>query len=122
MEPVYDGGFGDLEVEQDGVKVELTYIGEGSCGEYDGSGDTPLLRFYVLKWNAAEQELEDVDDASYCTEIPATTDRDVLTHITKHILDSVCDDVRRGASIKKRCEELSWINPGDFKEEDHGTA
>ena len=107
-----------IELIRGGRKVEWIDIGEGWSGDYnpDDPTDTPLLRFDVLELtkveglfsDSPELEWEVLDDASYCTQMPA---------------DSSEADLRRGAeiimaatygktNIKKICEELSWISPG----------
>lgn len=91
------------------VKVELESIGEGYNGDYDPDDpeDQPLLRFTVLK--LVDGEWEQIDDASYCTELPESTPNDLQGLVLTFIMDEVYDAVVGGASIKKRCELLSWL-------------
>ena len=99
-------------VQHDGVRVELEDIGEGRSGDYDAEDpdDVPLMRFTVLKLEK-DGSWEPVDDASYCTQIPAYTSPADMERLAQLILVSVEDAVLAGKSVKKRCEELSWINP-----------
>ena len=100
-----------ITVEREGYAVELEDIGEGRSGDYneDDPHDSPLLRFYVRKRSAAG-ELEDVDDASYCTRIPATLNEDAQRRCAQYILGEVLACVSTGASVKKTCERLSWLS------------
>jgi len=92
------------------VKVVLEYIGEGMDGDYTGKADDiPLLRFDVCR--SVDDEWEDVEDASYCTQIPADTTKKDQLRLAFLILKDVENEVECGTSIKKRCEALSWIGP-----------
>lgn len=99
------------------VKVEWTDCGEGLCGEYDAEDpdDIHLLRFdvYVVRdgsWVA-------VDDASYCTQMPADTGLEILKRAVKRLAkeyaDVLADDP--DTSVKKLGEGLSWIAPDWFQ-------
>lgn len=92
------------------VKVELEWIGEGLDGDYnDGNwNDVPLLRFTVYK--KVNDHWETIDDASYCTQLPATITVERASEAAGYILNRVEDTVLEGGSIKKICEELSWID------------
>lgn len=91
------------------VSVEFTWIGEGICGDYNEADpdDRPLMRFYVQR--LVGDEWQDVEDASYCTNIDARTDEALIAAHAETILNQVKDDVRVGKSIKKICEYLSWL-------------
>lgn len=92
------------------VKVELEWIGEGLDGDYneENPDDIPLLRFSVYK--KINDQWEAIDDASYCTQLPATIGMGTATVAAAHILRQVEDIVLEGGSIKKICEKLSWID------------
>ena len=72
-----------IELIRGGRKGEWIDIGEGWSGDYnpDDPTDTPLLRFDVLELtkveglfsDSPELEWEVLDDASYCTQMPADT-------------------------------------------------
>lgn len=88
------------------VTVQFENLGEGHCGDYnpDDPDDENLLRFTVY------MDGEEVEDASYCTTIPANTDVIVVTKAAERILKEVYDPLQAGYSIKKLCETLSWIS------------
>lgn len=108
-------------VEDRGVRVELEDIGEGVSGDYNPKDklDIPLLRFTVLRevhdaHEPAEDEgyeWEQVDDASYCTQIDARLSVKTHVRLAELIMREVGDEVRARHSVKKLCERLSWINP-----------
>jgi hypothetical protein len=87
------------------VQVVFDYIGEGYNGDFNvlDLDDKPLVRFSVYFKGEA------VDDASYCTCLSAFTKRAYLLKKLNIILDEVYEDVINGNSIKKICENLSWI-------------
>ncbi len=95
--------------ESDGVRVEIEDIGEGISGDYDENDpeDIPLVRFYISC--LVNGEWEELEDASYCTQLPATLDENLLKVATDIILEEVKDRILEGHSIKKICERLSWI-------------
>jgi hypothetical protein len=106
------------------VRVELEDIGEGWEGEYnpDNPDDEELVRFTVSKIVPAgptvagadtppSTEWEQIDDASYCTQIPVRSDPSVLLNAIFEIAQEVYDDVAHGRSIKRTCERLSWLSP-----------
>ena len=101
------------------VRVALEYIGEGYSGDFDDEDeeDMPLIRFTVYEREFGIEIWEQVDDSSYCTQIPITTPREQLEGIARSILAEVEDPILRGYSIKKLCERLSWIevNKGEVK-------
>ena len=83
------------------VKVTLEYLGEGVDGDYNGDpDDVPFLRVSLSRKNDGNEKLEDVaeddndewsavTDGSYCTLLPATTDRVLLKKAAKTILEKV---------------------------------
>tara|TARA_R110002051_G_scaffold251722_1_gene311084 strand:- start:53 stop:409 length:357 start_codon:yes stop_codon:yes gene_type:complete len=106
------------EVIRGGRKVEWVDIGEGWSGDYnpDDPEDVALLRFDVLELtkvdglfsDSPELEWEVLDDASYCTQMPADTSEADLRRAAEIIMDATYGQT----NIKKICEELSWISPG----------
>jgi hypothetical protein len=113
-----------MELTAGDVKVVLEAIGEGRSGEYneDDPEDIELLRFTVYRknpdhptintpweWDAWEQ----VEDASYCTQVPVDTPAEILSLSLARIFNEVYSYVEAGQSIKKICELLSWIAPED---------
>lgn len=96
------------------VMVELhdeTY--EGWNGDFDPTDpdDELLLRFDVLKLHNNEWEL--VDNASYCTQLPASLSADKINKALDAIMREVAEPLRAGYSIKKTCERMSWISRKD---------
>ncbi len=105
-----------LELIRDDIKVELEYIGEGWDGDYDPSDpeDEPLLRFTVLiKSDDTHLDYDwvQIDDASYCTRLPATLSEAKQRRVLELLMNEVYDPATSGASIKKLCERLSWVGP-----------
>lgn len=98
-------------------------IGEGLHGDYDPNdpNDVNLLRFYASMWDAAGACWMELDDASYCTQMPANTDPAVLERALRLIINRYDDaignlDYGFAPSVKKIGEELSWMSPCDFEE------
>jgi hypothetical protein len=101
---------GCYQIVRGNTKVELEWIGEGWEGDYDPTDpdDKRLLRFSVARF--IDGEWQDVDDSSYCTQIPADAGDEVIYRALAHIESMLPED----GSIKKLCERLSWISPEDF--------
>ena len=97
------------ELKRGNVTVELVDIGEGLSGTYnpDDPNDVKLLRFYVILGN------EDVEDASYCTLVPATATLERQEAKLKILMDAVYERVSTNQSVKKICERLSWMSLDD---------
>ncbi len=108
-----------MEIHDDTIKVVLRNIGEGWCGDYNENDpdDEELLRFdvYIMTEGYVSEDFdgwEEMEDSSYCTQIPACTPRDVLEEKIKIIFERYRDmvvDYRLGTSVKKLGEELSWL-------------
>ncbi len=102
-------------------KVEWVDLGEGLDGEYNPNNedDVALLRFDVLELTKIDglfsdspvMEWEQMDDASYCTQMPADSSDDILHQSAELIMNATYGK----SNIKKICEELSWIHPGWLK-------
>ncbi len=112
---------GDLPYAVDrNVKVEWYDAGEGFFGDYNPENqyDVPLARFDV--YVRRNDRWEAVEDASYCTLMPLTADRDILARaagfLAKEYADILADDP--DASVKKLGESLSWIGPDWFAQPD----
>lgn len=102
--------------EDDTIRVCLSNIGEGTCGDYneDDPEDENLLRFDILYKDPANPDMEwtEVEDASYCTNIPANSSEKHLKIAITNIFNryrEVADLIISGCSVKKLGEELSWI-------------
>ena len=100
-----------MRIENDWVAVEWVNLGEGHCGDFDSADpeDENLLRFDVLQ--QTDGEWFAVDDSSYCTQVPASTDEPTLAVLLAKLFSEVVEPVTEGHSIKKLCERLSWIAP-----------
>lgn len=104
-------GYVELIGHSGNVRVEIEWIGEGIQGDYDedDSEDIPLLRFSVYKREEGDY-WEEVDDASYCTQLPATIHPNIARRAARYIMDWVEAPLKEGYSIKKICERLSWLD------------
>lgn len=91
------------------VSVELEWIGEGLCGDYDeeDEDDVPLMRFTY--YHNGEQ----VEDGSYCTGIEANISDELLEKVEEYLLHQLYDDIVEGNSIKKAAERLTWLKYDD---------
>jgi hypothetical protein len=105
------------ELINDGVRIQLhDDCGEGWNGDYcpDDSDDEPLLRFDVYRWDSSTNEYVEVNNASYCTRLPASISSDIANAALQSLMNEFGDAVRGGSSIKKCAERMSWIAPSDF--------
>jgi len=92
---------------EDEVRVDLhDETNEGWNGDYDPNNpdDQLLLRFDI------SYQGEPVDNASYCTQIPANISDQQANQVLRLIMQEVKSSVIGGVSIKKKCEYLSWIS------------
>ena len=98
------------------VKVEWEDLGEGISGDYnpDDPTDVSLYRFDIYA-KTKGGDWQDIDDASYCTQVPVETDEKILKEGLKMIMVEIFDAVVQGASIKKACEQMSWISVKTIK-------
>lgn len=121
-----------LSISDDVIRVDFVNIGEGIRGDYhpEDPEDVNLLRFDVYVKNPdADEEYNDgwieVEDASYCTQIPADTEIDILKSKIKYIFNRYRDEISSydnylyGPSVKKMGEELSWIDGRDEETNDY---
>jgi hypothetical protein len=115
----------EIQLIENGVRVTLSWIGEGYNGDYDPNdkSDAPLLRMDVdahkrLKNPNAEdggKEWQAMNDASYCTNISAYHHKTAQKAL-RVIMDEVKDHVIRGDGIKRRCESLSWLSKSNINQ------
>lgn len=100
------------------VKVEWVNCDEGFCGDYNPNdpNDLNLLRFEV-SINRAGTWIA-VEDASYCTLMPADTPKPILMRALQFLLREYSNvlDADPEQSVKKLGENLSWISPEWFEE------
>jgi len=112
----------DLELIKGNVKVSWCWIGEGKSGDYDPDDptDIPLMRFDVYKYEDSDgmgSDWEEIIDSSYCTLFPVTEQERTKILALEYIMDRTYEFVIRGQSIKRLCEELSFIFPKWFQEQ-----
>jgi hypothetical protein len=105
-----------VRLTRNDVTVEWESIGEGFNGDYDPEDpdDQPLLRFYVSRRSVSPSGLvawDEVEDASYCTQVPEATPAPVLAKLLEQLMDEFYEPVTQGRSVKKLGERLSWISP-----------
>ncbi len=109
-----------LSIQDDVLRVDWYNAGEGWNGDYDPEDeeDDNLLRFDVyVKTDDPSWEhtggWEEVEDASYCTQVPADTAPEVLKEKLMFIFKAyrdIIEDYLKGSSVKRLGEELSWIS------------
>lgn len=102
------------------VRVDLEWIGEGRAEYLDKetSDNEQLLRFTVYRRdNPNSNTWIQVEDASYCTNLPATAPRSILNQALRRIYDKVAREVILNQSVKKLCEKLSHISLEWFRDE-----
>lgn len=95
--------------ESNGIRVELESIGEGVNGDFDPNDpdDIELLRFFIYRHDGIDWV--PVDDATYCTVLPVAASTPMKIMAVEFIYKAIAEDVRAGLSIKRKCEELSWM-------------
>lgn len=105
-----------LSICDDVLRVDWYNAGEGICGDFDPDNpdDINLLRFDV--YVKRDDEWEEVEDASYCTNMPADSMKlqaalEAIFHRYRNVIDGP-----EYPSVKKLGEELSHISEADFKE------
>ena len=110
-------------VDDNLIKVEMAYIGEGYNGDYDENNpeDKPLLRFYTYinthhGTDDSNSFWEDLEDGSCCTTIPKDSDITHIVDAAKKILAELrktitCYDEEKGIpSAKHVAEKMSWLD------------
>lgn len=99
-----------MEYIDGNIKVAWVALGEGRDGDYnpDDPDDVELLRFdtYYMK----DGEWEAFDDGSYCTATPVNTPTAALAAGLVEIAFEVKAAYEAGHSVKKTCEQLSWVS------------
>lgn len=98
---------------RNGVKIDWVNLDEGFDGDYDPENpdDVNLLRFDVSKFDTETNEWTEVEDGSYCTQVPADTNHATLRRILTSFMDYIYDDVVSVGKSKRKCEQLSWTSP-----------
>ena len=109
-----ENGSGEFQLTftENGVVVKSAISRTQICPSITGGGTAPDP---VQDWlDHAEEVLEEVEDASCCTNMPLNSDRDLLEASLEHIFNELVGAVDGGYSVKNTAEELSWLAPEDF--------
>lgn len=95
--------------ERNKVRVELHSIGEGLNGDFDPTDpeDIELLRFDVYRQEYGGWE--PVDDASYCTKLPASSSSAIKFMVVDFIYHAIAEEVRAGLPVSRKCQDLSHL-------------
>ncbi len=101
-----------LSIHDDILRVDWYNADEGICGDYDPDNpeDMNLLRFDV--YVKGPTGWEEVDDASYCSMIPASAPKDSLRRTLRRIFKKYREVIMSYPveySVKHLGENLSWI-------------
>ena len=98
---------------RNGVKIDWVNLDEGYDGDYDPENpdDKNLLRFDVSRFSDESNTWVEVDDGSYCTQVPADANHATLRRILSSFMDYIYDDVVSVGKAKRKCEMLSWTSP-----------
>ena len=110
-----------VSISDDYIRVDWYNAGEGYFGDFDpeNSKDDNLLRFdvcfnpyYSPNTKFEYVDWEEVEDASYCTLVPADTDIELLVRLCWCIFKEYRDviDSYPDSSLKKLGENLSHIS------------
>ena len=107
VETVPDVNTGDVTVSKGKYRVDLDYIGEGYCGDFneDDVDDEPLMRFSVFKDDV------EMNDGSYCTCISARTPVKQKRKIAQFILNNIYGK----EYVKRICEDFSYLHAESVK-------
>jgi hypothetical protein len=95
--------------------VDLSESIHGGDWEEGNPEEEAMLRFDVYSRKRKNAPWEPVEDASYCTLVPATTPRPILNKLLEYLMDEYEPAIVGGWSVKKLGERLSWINPDWIK-------
>lgn len=110
--PASAGEFSPLRKEGKRFAVTIEWIGEGQDGEYNVNNiyDQRLLRFSVQK-RGEDGGWEDLDDASYCTQIPVSAKPSENIAALDYLLTRI--EREAGQYTKRFFESLSWATRSD---------
>lgn len=98
-----------VSIWDDKFRADWYNAGEGITGDYnpEDPNDVNLLRFDI--YYKVDDDWEEVEDASYCTNVAASTDVTRLRELLQHIFSEYRDTDYPSSSVKKIGERLSWI-------------
>lgn len=101
-------------------KTELVYEGEGLEGDYDPTDneDRPLLRYTVYYTDDNACTWQQVDEASWCTEISEGVFTNKALAEMEHRITKIAYDltgyIESGSGYHKRFEELASLDDNDM--------
>ena len=106
-------------IHNEKIRIDFVNLGEGLCGDYNPTdpNDVNLLRFDVYQRKCVFDAWEPVNDASYCTMIPADTSTEILQKALQFLLTQYTNALESQSpseSVKKIGERLSHISPEMF--------
>jgi len=92
------------------IKISFSWEGEGYYGDFDSNNpeDKKLYRFTIYK-DFKEKE-------SRCTQLVVGEDEHCLSQAISTILETTKSSLKRGKSIKKLSDELSWMDNSWFQD------
>lgn len=97
--------------------VSVEWLGEGEEGDFQPlePRDQPLLRFDAQKnIGIVDNVWEDLDNGSYCTQVPAYAPREILEAMPRYLVARL--EAEGGAYPKRLMEQLSWVTEKDIRE------
>lgn len=102
-----------ITFQREDLKVVWEQLGEGRFGDYDPDNpeDQKLLRVTVYKMDELDGKYHMLDSASYCTNFPVSASTKEKIVAIELIMSEFYKTITSGYSIKKTCEQLSWIDP-----------
>lgn len=97
--------------------VSVEWLGEGEEGDFQPfePRDQPLLRFDAEKnIGIVDSIWEDLDNGSYCTQVPAYAPREILEAMPRYLVARL--EAEGGNHPKRLMEKLSWTTEKDIRE------
>tara|TARA_B100000929_G_scaffold214052_1_gene171014 strand:+ start:8673 stop:10298 length:1626 start_codon:yes stop_codon:yes gene_type:complete len=97
--------------------VSVEWLGEGEEGDFQPlePRDQPLLRFDAQKnIGIVDTVWEDIDNGSYCTQVPAYDPREILEAMPRYLVARL--EAEGGNYPKRLMEKLSWVTQKDIRE------
>lgn len=97
--------------------VSVEWLGEGEEGDFQPlePRDQPLLRFDAQKnIGIVDNVWEDLDNGSYCTQVPAYAPREILEAMPRYLVARL--EAEGGNYPKRLMEQLSWVTQKEISE------
>ena len=107
--------FKPVELIENGLRVDIDYIGEGWSGDYDPEDpeDEPLVRFSCFKQEKGEWV--ELDDASYCTRVSKFEKQSVFEKLASAVMRELDRAASGGSNPKRAMEQMSWVTAEELK-------